>query len=486
MEVAADYSGWVKANPRECNSMIDVDGSIPMDLNGVLYRNGPAVFERDGISKPYYVDGDGMVHSLSFSQGRLHYRSCFVRTKKFIEESNLKKFLYDTWTFKAPADEFDSLQKPKYESQAFISAVYHHGKLFAFDESFTPYELDPETLETITPTKLGVSDVGVSFAAHSKIHTFQNQWIHFGLKHDKEPLVYFTILDGAGKCLNSFCEKLPRAVYVHDFFTTENYIVMSLHPAFSNMKPVLSGRQSFLESLDWRSNEGNLIAVYHKSGCDKPIYVEADTQWWLHAVNGWETSDEELVLSFVGHDSPDHILGENPMYKRVLTGNAQGPYTPGRVRQYRINLKARTIKDEILLDGNYEFPTLHPDRVGCKSQFVFMVKGSVDKPFWNTLVQANLATGSSQEYCFGEGVYCSEPIIAPRQRGIGFGKKEAEGYLMSLIYDGRANKYSVAILQGGHIEDGPIALVNINNEIPLTFHGCWRGLNEVNYQAGSL
>lgn len=477
---AADYLGWVKANPRECDVLIDVEGQIPKDLNGVLYRNGPAVFERGGVNKPCYVDGDGMVHGFWFNQGRLNYRNRFVRTKKWVEESKLKKFLYDTWTFKAPVDEFDSLQKPKYESQAFISAVYHHGKLFTFDESFTPYELDPETLETISPTNLGVSDSGVSFAAHSKVHTFQNQWIHFGLKHDKNPLVYFTIFDGAGKCLNSFCEKLPRAVYVHDFFATENYIVMSLHPAFSNMKSVLSGRQSFLESLDWRSGEGNLIAVYHKSGCNKPIYLEADTRWWLHAVNAWETSDEELVLSFVGHDSPDHILGENPMYKRVLTGNAKGPYAPGRVRQYRIDLKARIIKDDIVLDGNYEFPTLHPDRVGCESQFAFMVKGSVDKPFWNTLAQVNLATGSSQEYCFGESIYCSEPIIAPKYRGIGFGKKETEGYVMSLVYDGKNNKYSIAILKGGYIEDGPISLINIENEIPLTFHGCWREFRNEN------
>ncbi|MEM2906698.1 MAG: carotenoid oxygenase family protein, partial [Candidatus Odinarchaeota archaeon] len=38
-----------------------VEGTIPADLRGVLYRNGPGLFDRDGLRKRNILDGDGMI-----------------------------------------------------------------------------------------------------------------------------------------------------------------------------------------------------------------------------------------------------------------------------------------------------------------------------------------------------------------------------------------------------------------------------------------
>jgi carotenoid cleavage dioxygenase-like enzyme len=42
-----------------------VEGNIPRELNGSLYRNGPGLFERGGLRKPHLLDGDGLVQRLS-------------------------------------------------------------------------------------------------------------------------------------------------------------------------------------------------------------------------------------------------------------------------------------------------------------------------------------------------------------------------------------------------------------------------------------
>ena len=467
------YYSWINAEPSEKKKHINTGNKLPSDFHGVLYRSGPALFERNGQKKSYFVDGDGMIHSFAFDGNNICYTSRFVQTKKFVEESRKKEFIYDTWTFQAGQSEFDEVEPPKYESQAYIASVFHHKKLFAFDESFSPYELDPDSLETIGRSTLGLLDPQAEFSAHSKIHTFQNQWLHFGLKHGKQAEVYFTILDNEGRLLNSFSQILPRAVYVHDFFTTENYIVMCLHPAFIRIQSVLAGTRSFIDSIKWHPEEGNLIVVYHKSGKEAPKYYDAQARWWLHSVNAWEDHDK-IVMDFVGHSSPDHLMGTSPMYKNALTGTADGPYAPGEIWRYEININNRNLHETRLFEGNYEFPTVHPDRVGLKNKFSYMVKGNTQNPFWNTVVQVDMETGIQQEHCFGEGIYCSEPILAPTMQGVIFGLNESVGLLMSLIHDGINKCNYLAIFRSGEINQGPLTLVHIENEIPLTFHGCWR------------
>ena len=43
-----------------------VEGKIPTQLRGTLYRNGPGLFDRNGMRKRNILDGDGMVQAFRF------------------------------------------------------------------------------------------------------------------------------------------------------------------------------------------------------------------------------------------------------------------------------------------------------------------------------------------------------------------------------------------------------------------------------------
>ncbi len=47
-----------------------IEGEIPRDLRGTLYRNGPASFERFGLRYRHWFDGDGAVSAVRFADGR--------------------------------------------------------------------------------------------------------------------------------------------------------------------------------------------------------------------------------------------------------------------------------------------------------------------------------------------------------------------------------------------------------------------------------
>lgn len=66
---------------------VRVEGKIPGGLRGAFYRNGPALFERDGVRYRHWFDGDGLVQRWSVGPSGIGYRGRFVATyKRGIEE----------------------------------------------------------------------------------------------------------------------------------------------------------------------------------------------------------------------------------------------------------------------------------------------------------------------------------------------------------------------------------------------------------------
>ncbi len=62
-----------------------IEGRIPTDLNGVYFRNTQnQIHQPVGRFQPF--DGDGMIHAISFRDGKASYRNRVVRTKGFIAE----------------------------------------------------------------------------------------------------------------------------------------------------------------------------------------------------------------------------------------------------------------------------------------------------------------------------------------------------------------------------------------------------------------
>ena len=73
-------TGAWRPNHREWNADdLVVEGEIPTDLNGVYLRNTEnPIHPSIGMYHPF--DGDGMLHQISFANGKASYRNRFVRT----------------------------------------------------------------------------------------------------------------------------------------------------------------------------------------------------------------------------------------------------------------------------------------------------------------------------------------------------------------------------------------------------------------------
>ena len=87
---------------------------------------------------------------------------------------------------------------------------------------------------------------------------------------------------------------------------------------------------------------------------------------------------------------------------------------------------------------------------------------------WSRLCRFDSETGNKEVYAFPEGEYCSEPVFAPR------GEDEASGWVLSQCYRQQTQTSFLAVFEGGSIEKGPQATVELTHHVPLSSHGYWQ------------
>jgi carotenoid cleavage dioxygenase len=76
---------WTPQHTEHTAEDMVVIGKIPTDIDGVYVRNTENPIQQP-LGRYHPFDGDGMIHAISFADGKAAYRNRFVRTKGFVAE----------------------------------------------------------------------------------------------------------------------------------------------------------------------------------------------------------------------------------------------------------------------------------------------------------------------------------------------------------------------------------------------------------------
>ena len=458
----------------ECRYQARLEGSLPGDLDGVLYRNGPGLLQRNGLYKRCLLDGDGMIQAFRIGNGTVSFQNRFVRTAKFQAESRAGRFIYATWSTQAPGGVFANLLGGRFESQAGVTVLVRDGRLYAFDEYKPPYRLDPETLETMGESWLGLQKESTVFSAHSKIDPVNGDWIFSGLEYKFKATLHLTVLSSSGALKKHQTFELPRYPYLHDFFVTENFIIINLHPVEIGLVALLSGQKSLAGSLTWHPKQGNLVLVFDRARDSRPVQVFTETSWMWHSLNAYEQGGE-IIADFVGYENPDHVLGRDPALFAVMEGRSGEFAYNGELRRYLINPQAGKIRQEVIDPGNHEFPTLNLLLLTRRHRYGYFLSNTRNGVFFSAIVRVDLKSGRSAKFDFGPGMYCSEPVFA-RKPGTSYhpDRDREPGWLLSEVLDTRRKLSFLAVFRAEDLSAGPLACAYLRDQVPLGFHGFWK------------
>ena len=468
------YLGLARSLTVEHNTLGRIEGTLPPELRGTLYRNGPGLFDRDGLRKRCIMDGDGMIQSFAFQDRDVRYRNRFVRTKKFQEEEGAGKFVYPSWSTQAPGGLLgNAFKADAIQSQASVTVYHRNDRLLAFDDTGQPWELDPESLETRGETRLGLAPGESIYSAHAKRDPRTGEWLHFGVEYGPKPKLHLTSFHASGALKMHRVLPMPRYVYIHDWFVSERHVVFLFHPVRFAFVGFLLGRRSMLDSLRWEPREGNLLWVLPREGEAAPIALETEARFMWHSVNAFERG-QELVADFIGYRNPDHFIGPDPAVQAIMQGRRGGSFHPGELCRYTLDLAKKVVRAEVLDPGNLEWPRIDERHWGLPYRYAYMNGSRTGEFFWSTVRRFDMLTGRSESYAFPEGQYCGEPVFVPRP-GVPAdpSAESAPGWLLTQVYDGRSQKSFLAVLDAERLPQGPLALVHLEHHAPLSYHGWW-------------
>ena len=146
------------------------------DLNGTLLRNGPGILERGGQWVHHPFDGDGMITSIKFENGQPFLTNRFVKTKGYLEEEKINKFIYrGVFGTQKNGGILNNALDLKFKNIANTHVVKLGDEVLALWEAAGPHALDPDSLDTIGLSTLkGVLKPNEAFSAHPKIDLNSN------------------------------------------------------------------------------------------------------------------------------------------------------------------------------------------------------------------------------------------------------------------------------------------------------------------------
>ncbi len=440
-------------------------GRWPEDLRGRFYRNGPALFERNGQRYHHWFDGDGMVQQFTLAGSRISHRGRLVQTAKLKAERQAGRFLFDAFgtTIEGgpPITGADSV------NTANTNALEHAGRVLAMWEGGSAYGLDPTDLSTQGPVSWRKDLVGLPFTAHPKVSAAGDLW---NVGTQGPHLVAWHI--GADGQLRSFQHgpsPFPGGM-VHDMAVTERWLVVPLPPVkldFTRPAEEEGGPKRFALA----PGEPLRILVMDKADISKRRVFELPPQMVFHVGNAHEEADGTVVLSYVA--TPDAAFLDRGAV--ALMAGQPLPAGASTLQVVRLDMASGRVRSETLA-GTVEFPRLDPRRIGLgrkeAAQWLLCAasprrNGQAAVGLFSGLQLSHLRSGRSQHFDYGKDVVAEEHIFVPKPGRSG----ELDAWVLGTTFDSARQATVLNLLDAADLAAGPVAQALLPYVLPLGFHG---------------
>ncbi|MFM6183210.1 MAG: carotenoid oxygenase family protein [Dolichospermum sp.] len=463
-----DWQGGYESLKEEFDYWIDdIEGEIPSDLSGTLFRNGPGLLDINGQRLHHPFDGDGMISKVTFTNGRAHFCNRFVQTEGYLAEQKAGKILYrGVFGTQKPGGWLANIFDLKIKHIANTNVIYWGGKLLALWEAAEPYLLNPQTLETLGNEYF---DGGLAkkeaFSAHPKIDP-HGKLVNFAIKPGLTTTITIFELNSQGKITSKQNHQVDGFCFIHDFVITENYSIFFQNPVKFNPLPYLLGISSAGQSIKFQKNQPTKIIIIprgEKALREKVRVLKTEAGFIFHHVNAFEIG-EEIIIDSICYQSLTEVEPNSDYRETDFDKNS-----PGQLCRFNLNLSTNKVENHLISDRSCEFPVIHPHNVGKPYRYVYAAAGDqkgVNAPLQG-IFKYDLELGTEELWSAAPRGFTGEPIFVPRPNS----QVEDDGWLITLVYDSQYHRSDVVILDGANLAKGAIAKLHLKHHIPYGLHG---------------
>jgi carotenoid cleavage dioxygenase-like enzyme len=447
---------------RDC----EVEGKLPADLSGGFYAVGP---------DPQYplmpgniaFDGDGHIRLFRIRNGRVDYRSRYVRTERYLAQDAARRNLM-------PMYRNPSLDDPSVKGLSRSTAnthVINHGNLIlALKEDSAPTALDLNTLETLVPvyTFDGQLPRDQPFTAHPKICSSSGNLVAFGYEaggFGSDVIAAFEI-DRNGRKIWAAQVRMPFVSSVHDFAVTQNHVAFFLTPLAIDHEQMRRGGIHW----SWDQDQKSYFGFMRRDGDGTDLkWIEGPARGGSHTLGAFEDHgklyfDREITAGnpypvIPNKDGSPYDASAGISYLHRLTVKLNG-----RNSGYDIERMYPLIAPLPRQDDRYHSVPYRYGFMGCPDP--------ADPVRWKAACYARVdhQTRSHRLWKAPDTVSLGEPLFAPKSASAA----EGEGYILGVAWHLDQNlRADLLILDAERIEEGPIATVHLPTQASPQIHGWW-------------
>ena len=465
-------SGAWQPNHREYDATeLEVEGEIPVGLRGVYLRNTENPLH-DAIGRYHPFDGDGMLHSIVFDNGRVQYRNRFVATDGLVAEADAGRALWAGLMERPERSERAGWgARTGLKDSSSTDVVVHNGRaLTSFYQCGDLYESDPLTLAPLGKAAWA-RDItpGWGVSAHTKVDEATGELLFFNYSKEA-PYMHYGVVDAAGQLKHYVPIELPGPRLPHDMAFTDRFAILNDLPLFWDPEALAKGAHSvrFFPKL------GSRFAVIPRHGQPEDIrWFDAKPTYVLHWINAFEEGDEVVL---------DGYRQDPSRGAKVKLPDALKPFSMLDVHsvgahayRWRFNLKTGATTEGPLAEGISEFGVINQQCAGKPYRYTWEM---TTKPGWflfDGLHQLDVTTGRRESYNFPAGVYASESPMAPFKPGGG----ESEGCVMTFTTDMNRDASWCELFAANDVSGGPIARIALPQRICSGTHACWAPMDAI-------
>ncbi|XP_067214323.1 carotenoid isomerooxygenase [Linepithema humile] len=325
-----DSSIWMRSCEEEVIEplrSINVTGSIPKWLKGTLLRNGPGNLKVGEYRYQHLFDSSALLHKFEIANGEVTYQRRFVQTEVYKRNQAAQRIVFNEFGTYATPDPCHSIFRrvaavfnpDESMSDNSMITVYPFGdEYYTFAEAPVMHRIDPKTLETMGRINVSQYVNIVNHTSHPHVMadgTIYNVGMSVTSRGPQYNVVCFypdrvtTDDSGEKQKLSMFDQAtivasvpsrwLLNPSYMHTFGITENYFIIVEQPlAISFIKMAMSHikQEPMINSFKWHENETTLIHVISRETGQTMRTFVAETFFYLHIINQFETRDGEYVV----------------------------------------------------------------------------------------------------------------------------------------------------------------------------------------------
>ncbi len=444
-------------------SLTKIEGKVPKELNGTLYRVAPGQKDNHGVLLKHLFDGDAFVSAYTIRDGKVSLKARFVDLPERAEELKAGKMLYGEFGTMAPNNVATATAARRMsKNQPNVNIILWDGRLLGLSEGGHPTAIDPQTLQFQSRWNYyGTLPASVPHTAHPKFDPAADVGYCFGVEQGASLALTVLRMEKDGKLTKLYSVPLGGYHMVHDMLMSKEHLIFVVPPVKYNLGMLFSGKVSVADAVQFFEKEPTRYIILKKDGTGKPVIITQPSSMVFHHGNAFEENGKIVMDSCLNSDGT--IL--NALYS--WDKDTLPKFAEPRLTRIVLDPVKSVVESRTEIEESQEFPRFDARLGGKSARFLYTLESKEREDFFvlPTLVRHDLQKGACKRIDAGKGRTFGEPVFVPRP----VKDSEAFGWILMQGYDGTRDENFFEIRDAETLELE--ARVWTGNHFPLGFHG---------------